>query len=59
MRKTKAAPPKLTDADRHARFVDMAREVQASEDPKDFEKAFKAVAPPIVRETAAPSSSDE
>jgi hypothetical protein len=36
--------PKLTDADRHKRFVDMAREVQASDDPKDFEKAFKKVA---------------
>lgn len=39
--------PKLTDAQRQARFKDMAREVQASEDPKDFEKAFvRVVAPP-------------
>jgi hypothetical protein len=38
--------PKLTDAERHKRFVDMAREVEASEDPKDFEKAFKKVASP-------------
>jgi hypothetical protein len=36
--------PKLTDAERHKRFVEMAREVEASEDPKDFEKAFKKVA---------------
>jgi hypothetical protein len=35
--------PKLTDAERHERFVDMAREVEASEDPKDFERAFKKV----------------
>jgi len=35
--------PKLTDAERHERFVDMAREVGASEEPKDFEKAFKKV----------------
>jgi len=35
--------PKLTDADRHARFKDMAREVQASDDPKAFDKAFKKV----------------
>lgn len=35
--------PKLTDAERHKRFVDMAKEVEASEDPKDFEKAFKKV----------------
>ena len=35
---------KLTDAERHKRFVEAAREVEASEDPKDFEKAFKRVA---------------
>jgi len=35
--------PKLTDAERHKRFVAMAREVEASDDPKDFEKAFKTV----------------
>ena len=38
--------PKLTDAERHKRFVDMAREVEASNDPKDFDEAFKAVASP-------------
>jgi len=36
-------PPKLTDAERHARFVETAREVGASEDPKDFDKAFTAL----------------
>jgi hypothetical protein len=36
--------PKLTDAERHARFVETARKVGASEDPKDFEKAFDKVA---------------
>jgi hypothetical protein len=36
-------PPKLTDAERHARFVEMAKEVGASEDPKDFERAFEKV----------------
>lgn len=35
--------PKLTDAERHKRFVEMAREVEASDDPKDFDKAFKKV----------------
>lgn len=44
-RATPKTDPKLTDAERHARFKDMAREVEASEDPKDFEKAFKTVAP--------------
>jgi hypothetical protein len=33
----------LTDAERHKRFVDMALEVQASEDPSDFDKAFEKV----------------
>ena len=36
----------LTDADRHARFVEAAREVDASEDPKEFEKAFSRVTTP-------------
>ena len=37
--------PKLTDAQRHARFIAMAREVGASDDPKDFDKAFKKIVP--------------
>lgn len=36
--------PKLTDAERHKRFVDMAREVGASDDAKAFDRAFKRVA---------------
>jgi len=44
MRKQKAAKkPKLTDADRHKRFVEMAKEVGASDNPKDFDKAFKSI----------------
>lgn len=43
MREKPAKRPKLTDAERHKRFLDMAREVEASDDPKDFEKAFKKV----------------
>ena len=43
MPKTKAKS-KLTDAERHKRFLDMAREVEASDDPKDFDKAFQKVA---------------
>jgi hypothetical protein len=43
-RKSAAKPKsKLTDAERHARFVAMARELGASEDEKDFEKAFRKV----------------
>ncbi len=41
-----AKKPKLTDAERHKRFVEMARQVGASDDPKDFDKAFKKVATP-------------
>lgn len=41
--KTNKPKPKLTDADRHKRFVEMAREVGASDDPKAFAKAFKKV----------------
>ena len=36
--------PKLADAERHARFKDMAREVGASEKPEDFDRAFERVA---------------
>ncbi len=43
MRTKKDAKPKLTDTERHERFKDMAREVEASEDPADFEKAFEEV----------------
>jgi hypothetical protein len=42
----KPKKPKLTDAERHRRFVEMARKVEASEEPKDFDRAFKRVAMP-------------
>jgi hypothetical protein len=35
--------PKPTDAERHRRFVAMAREVQAPDDPKAFDKAFRNI----------------
>ena len=45
--RTKRTAPKqkLTDPERHKRFVEMARQVGASDDPKDFESALKRVAP--------------
>lgn len=43
MARKSAATPKLTDAERHKRFVAMAKEVGASDNPKDFERAFKKV----------------
>lgn len=43
MPRKSAAKPKLTDAERHKRFVEMAKQVGASDNSKDFEKAFKKV----------------
>ncbi len=44
MAKSASKPkPKLTDADRHKRFLEMAREVGASKDPKAFNEALKKV----------------
>lgn len=41
---TKRQPkPKLTDTERHQRFKDAAREVDASEKARDFDKAFEKV----------------
>ena len=34
----------LTDAERHKRFVDMARETGASGKPKDYDKVLKSLA---------------
>jgi hypothetical protein len=38
-----AKKPKPTDAERHKRFVEMARQVGASDNPKAFDEAFKKV----------------
>ena len=35
--------PKLTDEERHERFKEMAREVEASDDTEVFDKAFEKV----------------
>jgi hypothetical protein len=46
-KKKKAEPkPKLTDAERHKRFVDMAHEVDAHESPEAFDQAFEKVVHP-------------
>jgi hypothetical protein len=42
-KKPKPKKAKLTDADRHARFVNTVRKIGASEDPEEFEKAFERV----------------
>jgi hypothetical protein len=36
--------PKLTDAERYQRFLEAAKTVGASDDPKDFDRAFAKVA---------------
>jgi hypothetical protein len=42
--KSKPKPkPKFTDAERHARFVEMAAKVEASDDPRDFDRAFERI----------------
>ena len=43
MTKSKQAKAKLTDAERHKRFKEVAKEVGASEKAADFDRAFKAV----------------
>ena len=47
----KLSKARLTDAERHKRFVAMAREVEASESPKAFDSAFRKVTtkPPKAR----------
>jgi len=47
--------PKLTDAERHKRFLETAREVEASEDPKDFDLAFDKVVSPKKPPTSRPT----
>jgi hypothetical protein len=41
MTRKSLAKPKLTDAERHNRFLAIAQQVGASGDVKDFEKAFQ------------------
>lgn len=44
---SKAKKPALTDAERHKRFKDMARELGADKTPSAFDRAFtKVVAKP-------------
>jgi hypothetical protein len=52
-RKT-AKEPKLTDAERHRRFLDMAREVEASDDAEAFDRAFDKVTAKRTRPAPSP-----
>ena len=38
--------PKLTDAERHRRFVETAKKVEASENIDDFDRAFDRIVKP-------------
>jgi hypothetical protein len=40
---------KLTDKERHKRFVEMARAVEADESPEAFDRAFKSVVKSTLR----------
>jgi hypothetical protein len=42
-RKPARGKPRLTDEERHERFKEMAREVGASDDKGEFDRAFKKV----------------
>jgi hypothetical protein len=39
----KLKKPPLTDAERHKRFKETAREIEADEDPAAFDRAFRVV----------------
>ena len=41
--KDKKKPPGHADADEYQRFLKVAEEVEASNDPEDFDKAFEKV----------------
>ena len=49
------AKPKLTDAERHARFVEMAREVEVDESPEAVDRAFDRVVKPGAAKSRAPA----
>jgi hypothetical protein len=44
--KSREDKPKLTDAERYQRFLEAAKAVGASDDPKDFGRAFATVVKP-------------
>ncbi len=52
---TEPKPAKLTDEQRHARFVEMAHEVEASAEVEAFDRAFRRV----VRPPEKPVSDDD
>ena len=53
---TKDKKTKLTDTERHKRFLDMAREVEAQDDHDAFDAAFRKVVKPqtIIKRPKSP-----
>ena len=43
------SPTKKSDKEEYERFLDLAKKVEASEDPKEFDRAFGKVAKPVTR----------
>lgn len=50
MRSQPDKSPRLTDAERHKRFIEMAKEVGASESAIEFDRAFMKVTSFSLRE---------
>ena len=48
--------PKWDDPEESQRFLETAKAVEASDDPKDFERAVKAIAPKSQAVGAKPQS---
>jgi hypothetical protein len=53
--KPQTVKPKLTDAERHKRFVEVAKKIGASEDIADFDKAFVKIAKAKSKQNNRPS----
>lgn len=45
-KKSGLSKAKLSDSERHERFLDVAKNVEASTDARNFDRAFNAVASP-------------
>jgi hypothetical protein len=62
MKETKPKKPKLTDAERYKRFLDVAKKVAASDSGADLEKAITRIArnspPSKANSTSKPSAKE-
>ncbi len=51
--------PKLTDAERHKRFLETADKIGASDRSEDFDNAFKKIAPPNFKKAESGNDSGQ